>query len=835
MLAEYDEDLQTNKFYKEILKEHQDIITKAVEEGWIVCIPREGTISTCITIDDILDHILIPDIELPTSHYCTLSKKRVVVQNRVISLKNHNTCHNVEILFEETFYNASMLKYTIWCIDQPLNSKVCCDEIHNYCSLVTLQDCIDFLCINAGDIVLSQIQLLCRDFVREHTTFINYTLEVQKQSIEQFLEQCIDDCLKKCNCQKDFKFLDNFKLAIETCMQSYLKNIVLSAIATCVSKEEAEFNKTVQNLCDTEYRDLEIPSLIGDRIFRAKCELNKINKHFTILGKLACLRNTFDILSQSNCLQFTSDDLLQILVYLILKLQINNWLANLKYITEFRFTLRDVSDENSFLIASLEAAILYIKNGSVFDDVLNKRTEDELSVLVKNSDLSKIECVLRSNRQTEQNFTLCHPLCSCSKCEDVLESASQPTVNEKGQSLLHLAIFHNKVNVVEFLIEKGCDVSAADSFCETPLHYAAKKGYQNILIFLVQSGAKVDEKNSDGNTPLHLAVNNGHERCVKALIYTSKTINIDAKNNCGNTPLHIACKWGYINIVKILIESGASTNINNYAKLTPKDVALNYFVSTALNSNNEQIIPVKEVTFTEDASAVNNTSVLLKKHECGIRPKNTEQQKKLELLLKAIENNDAPLTCFYLGFPNPCTSQTTTSNTQYHHPLCSCEHCQIFIDSLSFDEQQKTHCNVNMCNAEGYTPLHFAAKHGRTDILRLLLDAGATVNIKTYKYLYTPLHLACMYQKLESVKELLKCGECNVDVQDARGNTPLFYACCKNDVRIFELLLAHGADVKIKNHDSVTILYEAERKMLTHILKLLKGVNKCEDSEVSFV
>lgn len=815
MLAQYDEDLRNNSFYKEILNHHQDIVDKAVEEGWVLCIPREGSATTCITIDDILDHILVPDIDLPASHYSTLSKKRVVVQNKLISLKSHNACQNtIQILFEETFYNADMHRYTVWCIERPLNGKACYDEINDYDALVTLQDCIEFLCITTGDTVLSNIQALCRNFVVEHTNFNTYTSELQKQLLQKLLTQCVE----KANCRNDKQ---NFKIAVETCMQNYLKDVIMSAIATCVSKEEAEFNKIVQNLGDVEYKDLEIPSAIGDHIFKAKCELNKINKYTTVLGKMFCLRNTFDILSQSasQLHQFTSDDLLQILVYLIIKLQVNNWIANLKFITEFRFTSSDVSDENSFLIASLEAAVLYLKNGSIFDDILDKANENTMSVLVKNADFDQMEDLLRNDGN--RDILLCHPLCSCNKCESLMEN--QATVNEKGQNLLHIAVLYNKVDVVEFLIEKGCNVNVVDHANDTPLHSAAKKGYQNILLYLLQNGAKADATNADGNTPLHVAVNNGHERCVKALIYCSKTINVNASNNWGNTPLHLASKWGYTNIVNILIESGALIDVNNCAKLTPRDVALNYFICKALHCDNSQIVPLKVPQKLDEPCPA-------RKHQHGIRPKSVEQQKKLELLLKAIENNDMPLTCFYLGFPTPSTSSTNKDNAQYHHPLCTCEHCQNFLDSLSFEEQQKEQCNINMCNAEGYTPLHIAAKYGRTDILRLLLDAGAVLNVKTFKSLYTPLHLACLHQRLGVVRELLKCGGCNVDVQDARGNTPLFYACSKNDVRVFELLLSHGADVKVKNYDSVTVLYEAERKMLCHIIKLLKGFKKGDDS-----
>ena len=45
--------------------------------------------------------------------------------------------------------------------------------------------------------------------------------------------------------------------------------------------------------------------------------------------------------------------------------------------------------------------------------------------------------------------------------------------------------------------------------------------------------------------------------------------------------------------------------------------------------------------------------------------------------------------------------------------------------------QSKEGVNVNVSDCEGATSLHQATKYGRTDLVKLLIDAGAQVNLIT--------------------------------------------------------------------------------------------------------
>ncbi len=67
-------------------------------------------------------------------------------------------------------------------------------------------------------------------------------------------------------------------------------------------------------------------------------------------------------------------------------------------------------------------------------------------------------------------------------------------------------------------------------------------------------------------------------------------------------------------------------------------------------------------------------------------------------------------------------------------------------------------------------PLHYAA-NSHADIIQLLVDHGANVNVKDDKG-KTPLHCASVTANLENMRALLENGA-DVNAVDDEGNTPL--------------------------------------------------------------
>jgi ankyrin repeat protein len=96
------------------------------------------------------------------------------------------------------------------------------------------------------------------------------------------------------------------------------------------------------------------------------------------------------------------------------------------------------------------------------------------------------------------------------------------------------------------------------------------------------------------------------------------------------------------------------------------------------------------------------------------------------------------------------------------------------------------------------TPLHDAALWGRIEIARMLIDAGASVDVQDNDG-RTPLHDAAKYGKIEIVKMLID-AKADVNVQDKWDNTPLHWAAIKGNEEIAQMLIDAGARKDIQNN-----------------------------------
>lgn len=92
--------------------------------------------------------------------------------------------------------------------------------------------------------------------------------------------------------------------------------------------------------------------------------------------------------------------------------------------------------------------------------------------------------------------------------------------------------------------------------------------------------------------------------------------------------------------------------------------------------------------------------------------------------------------------------------------------------------------DVNMQDAEGRTPLHYAAAHNHTRVAKMLTDAGA-----------------------------------NTEVADAKDNTALHYATGYGRLDVVDILLQAGADVAALNHTGKTALELAQLNEQNPILQ----------------
>ncbi|MCJ1333185.1 hypothetical protein MMC10_009879 [Thelotrema lepadinum] len=100
---------------------------------------------------------------------------------------------------------------------------------------------------------------------------------------------------------------------------------------------------------------------------------------------------------------------------------------------------------------------------------------------------------------------------------------------------------------------------------------------------------------------------------------------------------------------------------------------------------------------------------------------------------------------------------------------------------------------------DGMMPLHMAAQQGYTGSVKLLLDRGVEVNTQDAKTGRTALHWAATSGERSVVATLLGRGA-DVNIRDIARKTALPFAVASLSIESVALLLDNGADLNEREH-----------------------------------
>jgi len=366
--------------------------------------------------------------------------------------------------------------------------------------------------------------------------------------------------------------------------------------------------------------------------------------------------------------------------------------------------------------------------------------------------------------------------------DNATQTEARNNANETMSTLLTVAAKNGLTDVVDELVNvllNGTITVSKDTITAAS-KLANEAGFQEVVEILKNNelnGSKPkDEKDARGNTALYRASQAGDQNKVKLLI-KEYDVDVNSQGEYGYTPLHRAAEGGYTKIVKLLLElNGVDVNAKSIDGSSP----LHYAVKWGYTEVVKLLLGTPDIEVnSENNGGVTSLLVALK----NSRPGKTEI---VDLLLSA-----------------PGINVNARDNTGY---------------------------------GRNYTPLHVAAKLGRPEIAKLLLQAPVEINALDDNG-FTPLLTAIAFTNTEIVKMLLKVPEVDVKKGDKFCQTPLelavgiladnyggTVAAYKREYEIVELLLAMpNIDVNLAMSDGETLLYFAIWKEQTEIVKLLLG------------
>ncbi|XP_044584650.1 ankyrin-1-like [Cotesia glomerata] len=273
-----------------------------------------------------------------------------------------------------------------------------------------------------------------------------------------------------------------------------------------------------------------------------------------------------------------------------------------------------------------------------------------------------------------------------------------------GVPFLHRAVEFEQIDIVKMLVAKKVDVNAFSAVKETALMIAAYYNFTDIVDFLWKNKANPRLKNESNLSALDVSIMRNSLNTFYLLFELFK-VEVTDQTNSEFKPLHVAAFYGRAEIVRFLIKNKFDVNDLNLNGLTP--------LHTAARSNNAFIVEI------------------LLEHGAHYDSENSENKKPInltqdELTFFTLEIIDSLFTCVKEGDYIGC------------------------LDCL------RRNAVVNAKSSTSITPLHYACQNGFSDIVRLLLEFNADIDI-TANY-GTPLVYAVLFDHYEVVKTLLKYG-----------------------------------------------------------------------------
>jgi uncharacterized protein len=367
-------------------------------------------------------------------------------------------------------------------------------------------------------------------------------------------------------------------------------------------------------------------------------------------------------------------------------------------------------------------------------------------------------------------------------------------INTQGHEKLtyaHVAASTGNVDALNYLISKGANVNVETDFGMTPIVMAASRGQNNPAIYeaIFKSGIDPKAKYANGADLLLLGISNDKDLKLSNYL-VSKGLSFNDTDADGKTAFDYASKSGNLDLLKTLNAKGVKHTGNA-------------LFMAAGGGGRRMGKPVSIDVFkylVDDVKIAPNS-------------KDKDGQTILHLLVKQQEQDEAINYFLSKGLD---IIQTDNEGNSVFIVAAGTKNVSLIS---SFLPKVK---NINTENFAGESALTNAVKSGSIEMIELLLNNGANLQVKDTKgqnlaYVLIQSHRAGRggfnrggnNDETAAKLQLLKSKGLDLSSTTSDKNTLYHIAASKNDLVALKALNDLGIDVNAKNSEGLTALHKA--------------------------